>query len=467
MVWPWTTVSASTSPKGKRINGIRHTAQKKWPPKTSRQHFRSRLVVLLIMITTMIAWVGALLRLVLLSKDNRDPMSIHNPPVVAFHDAVDDRIAREIPGLEISIPMPPDGGQSDLQVVIPANLQSYFSSNISIDDSKAKGMVLLLHACTHSATKFFSPSLATCPNCVGLSEEMRIVRLVLEKGYIPVALSCVDRKSGCWNPTKDTKRIEYLLKWLREEPSSNEPLSPRKFLSTALSSSPSSQTFVMGASSGGAMAAQLVAHGVIDKGVVMVMGLGPKVVTQLQELHRQRQQSKNNGGKASSPKLYLAPMPRDKGTTQKAIQNYHTLCTNNCASAGHNPLPNSEAGDWIILDTTHCASLPVTVDFLMQRVPGMNVEAANQLIQALLEAKHMDKDSQELVVDPTRSNWRDLLLLQEEKKAVSSSSNASYYHGKFALQPGYSPLAKALHRAWAFHEYCSEVVVPALEFFEQ
>ena len=214
------------------------------------------------------------------------------------------------------------------------------------------------------------------------------------------------------------------------------------------------------------MAAQLVAHGVIDKGVVMVMGLGPKVVTQLKELHqqRERQHNRDNGGKASSPKLYLAPMPRDKGTTRKATENYQALCTN-CPSAQH-PSRNSEA-DWIILDTTHCTSLPVTVEFLMQRVPCMNVEAATQVIQALLEAKHMAKDSQELVVDPTRSNWRDLLLLQEEKKATSSGSNAFYYHDKFALQPGYSPLAKALHRAWAFHEYCSEVVAPALEFFEQ
>ena len=34
------------------------------------------------------------------------------------------------------------------------------------------------------------------------------------------------------------------------------------------------------------------------------------------------------------------------------------------------------------------------------------------------------------------------------------------------LGPGVSPLAKALHRAWAFHEYCSGVIDPALDFFE-
>ena len=36
----------------------------------------------------------------------------------------------------------------------------------------------------------------------------------------------------------------------------------------------------------------------------------------------------------------------------------------------------------------------------------------------------------------------------------------------FDLTPGISPLAKALHRAWAMHEYCSETVNHSLNFFE-
>ena len=88
------------------------------------------------------------------------------------------------------------------------------------------------------------------------------------------------------------------------------------------------------------------------------------------------------------------------------------------------------------------------------------------LIEVLREASHMDNDTQLLIVDPTKSNWRDLLLEKEAQTGAVVSSNA-FYHGKFALQPGYSPLAKALHRSWAFHEYCSEVVIPALEFFEE
>jgi len=198
----------------------------------------------------------------------------------------------------------------------------------------------------------------------------------------------------------------------------------------------------------------------MDAGVVIVMGLGPKLVSQLKELHRQQEET-DHGGKRS--KLYLAPMPRDKATTRKATQNYQALCTDLPTT-----MNNPSKSDWIVLDTTRCSSLPVTVGFLVQRVPGMNVEAAAMLVEVLREANHIDKDTQHLIVDPTRSNWRDLLLQKENRMSgVSSSSNAFYYHGKFALQPGYSPLAKALHRAWAFHEYCSEVVIPALEFFEK
>jgi hypothetical protein len=37
----------------------------------------------------------------------------------------------------------------------------------------------------------------------------------------------------------------------------------------------------------------------------------------------------------------------------------------------------------------------------------------------------------------------------------------------FDLTTGVSPLAKALHRAWAYHEHCSEAVHPAIALFEK
>jgi hypothetical protein len=302
--------------------------------------------------------------------------------------------AEVVPGIELQIPssLP---NQDAIQVVYAPTA------------SQAHGLVLLLHACTHSALKFFSSS-STCPECVGLSEELRIVRLLLEKGYIPVSVSCVNRKRGCWtNPDHDR-----ILKVLQHQLFANH-----------------SRVYAIGASSGGSFAAQLLVRGVVDGALVMVMSLGNEVVGKLH----------------SKPKpLYLAPMPRDKKTTAATINNYQYLKG-----------LNTEHKQMIILDTKSCDSLPVTRSYLQERVPGMSANIADRLISSLLQEKHLDA-SQMLIVDPTKSNWREII----------SPDNSTHWLNKFVLKPGYSPLAKALHRAWAYHEYCSEVVVPALELFE-
>ena len=35
------------------------------------------------------------------------------------------------------------------------------------------------------------------------------------------------------------------------------------------------------------------------------------------------------------------------------------------------------------------------------------------------------------------------------------------------LKPGHSPLANAFHRAWAFHENCSDVIYHSFNFIEE
>ena len=171
--------------------------------------------------------------------------------------------------------------------------------------------------------------------------------------------------------------------------------------------------FAIGASSGGAFAAQLVAEptGIVQAGLVMVMSIPNNIIPKLvQKL------------------IYLEPMPRDKGRTRLVIQNYNDLVRRS---------NNSSAS--IILDTTSCVPLPVTIEYLIQRVPGMNQQFAKALIGDLKLARHLDESSNLLLVDPTRSNWRQIV----------SPGNDTYWMDQFALRPGYSPLAKALHRAWA------------------
>eukprot|EP00585_Thalassiosira_rotula_P000892 CAMPEP_0196161024 /NCGR_PEP_ID=MMETSP0910-20130528/47124_1 /TAXON_ID=49265 /ORGANISM="Thalassiosira rotula, Strain GSO102" /LENGTH=148 /DNA_ID=CAMNT_0041425965 /DNA_START=578 /DNA_END=1024 /DNA_ORIENTATION=- len=135
-------------------------------------------------------------------------------------------------------------------------------------------------------------------------------------------------------------------------------------------------------------------------------------------------------------------MPRDKSRMEQVVKNYRDL---------------DGVRDFVILDGTTCGSIPVTTAYLIQRVPGMTTKASEELISGLKRAGHIDPSSDMLRVDPTRSDWR----------SIVSPTNSTHWLDEFDLKPGYSPLAKALHRAWAFHEYCSEAVIPALRFFEK
>eukprot|EP00980_Cylindrotheca_fusiformis_P012768 scaffold3120_cov73-Cylindrotheca_fusiformis.AAC.4 len=362
-------------------------------------------------------------KLVIEEKDNSPAQRSH--PAVSSNLDDNDSVAIEIPGMKVELPFK---DQEKIEVIYPATIGTTTTAADPKEHPSSKGLVLLLHACTHSALKFFSPSKETCPDCVGLSEELRIVRLLIREGYTPVAITCLNRKSGCWS-NADIPRVKHVL--------SQQPFSTYTTNTTRV-------VYAMGASSGGAFVAQLVVEHLVQAGLIMVMGLGPQIVTKLKALEMK-------------PILYLAPMPRDKGTTYRASQNYNELMKDH----------NANVTTTIFLDTTRCKALPVTVAYLVQRVPGMTPEVASNLIQILQREQHIDASTKMLLVDPTRSNWRDLLLVAANDNNNNSSSNSTHYAGRFALKPGYSPLAKALHRAWAFHEYCSEVVVPALRFFEE
>ena len=295
---------------------------------------------------------------------------------------------------------------------------------------KMKGIALLLHACTHNAFKFFSPSDDLCPSCLGLAEELRIVRILLSRNYATLAVTSKDQNTGCWSDN-DLPRLDIALKAFQREILSDKDNDDVKTI------------IAVGASSGGNMAAKVAVERKADAALVMVMALRPTL------------QKRFSSSIDAPPPIYLAPMPKDVGTTKRAEQNYEAMMSESFGSHAY-----------VKLDKTNCVPLAVTTSYLMGRVPGMTIESAERIVKGLKEAKHLSEDSSLLLVDPTRSNWRDILT-QMDNAANETPSVEDFLWGKFLLTPGKSPLAKALHRAWAFHEYCSESVEPALNFFER
>jgi alpha-beta hydrolase superfamily lysophospholipase len=336
------------------------------------------------------------------------------------------------------------------------------------DSSSTKGIVLLLHACTHSALKFFAPS-PTCPDCIGLSEEMRIARTVLERGYAVVAVTA-SSKGGCWGGTNDLEGIKRVLEGFRNHlmVHNTDREDYQEMVHELMTDYADPTIYALGASSGGSMAAKLVANGIAESAAVMVTSLNNELLDGISSLPE-----------PPGRKLYLAPMTRDKGTAHRVRRNYAYWMEEHSRST-HD----------VLLDETSCVPLPVTANYLWNRVPGMTLEAAEVIVEVLLEYKHLDPSTMKFIVDPTRSNWRDLFLQgdipipnslrlsqQEQEEGEGNQENANKNKSfeetssmmlweTFDLTPGISPLAKALHRAWAMHEYCSEIVELALDYFE-
>lgn len=169
--------------------------------------------------------------------------------------------------------------------------------------------------------------------------------------------------------------------------------------------------FSIGASSGGALAAELVTKQISQAAIVMVMSLSDPVVEKLRRSPRP---------------IYFAPMPRDKGTLQRVQRNFESL-RRHVDEDGRKGTGETR----YILDNESCDSRPLTPDYLVQRVSQMTREAAITLTTKLKEVGHIDPGSNMLIVDPTKSNWRNII----------SPNNSTHWLDQFALKPGYSPVS--------------------------
>ena len=196
-----------------------------------------------------------------------------------------------------------------------------------------------------------------------------------------------------------------------------------------------------GASSGGHFAAKLAIRKVVDAAMVGVMSLGPDLVDQWVQMEE-----------GKKPPIYFAPMPKDTDTLTKVEANYQTM-------------KDSGGGGPVLLDKETCQARPLDASYLNDRVEGLTMWQAQAIVNSLTEAGHIDPVTGLLVHDPTtdpstggRENWKDTLQRTCAKEGCLENQS---------LAVGASPLVKAMNRAWAFHDYCSEVTLKALTFFDK
>ncbi len=270
-----------------------------------------------------------------------------------------------------------------------------------------RGLFFIAHACTHMADDFWVRSDA-CSTCTGLAEESLIVLKALSVGFVVIAMNSSDRVSGCWGAA-DRPRVASKLRQIRGELNlTREPL------------------FALGTSSGGSFVWGMASRGEVDGAIIQVMGIDASAPI-----------------KVPLP-LILNGMKRDKGTFERMRENFSVL---------QQRLSKS------LVQFQECFPISLTVEYFHSRMPELGINRTIAIIDALVSSGDLDEESKLLTRDPTRvgNPWRDELL---QRVPVS-------YMDGISLERGRSRLAKVLHRAWAFHEYCADEVDSNLLWMER
>jgi len=240
-----------------------------------------------------------------------------------------------------------------------------------------KGLVFLAHGCSHHGTDWWDKS-ERCPKCIGLPEEKRIVARLVERDYVPLAVTAKDR---CWHK-EDITPVRKAIKIVRERLSlKTEPL------------------FAFGASSGGTFVSQL---GINASGGFMV----------------------------TAPQLLMEPQPSEANERSSAI--YFTYM----ASKGKQEMYERAVEHYrkygYNIKSRFLPPLPVTPTFFSDRIESISPETSKLMVAALREEELIDK-SGKLLENPRFFKLRKCLQkyagsdsLVEGKSPISEVMNVAF-----------------------------------------
>lgn len=281
-----------------------------------------------------------------------------------------------------------------------------------------RAVVLLLHGCAHQGTDWWPRE--HCAHCLGLPEEIRILRRVLSRGYMAVAVTSIDRESGCWT-LPDLDRVEEALAHV--------------YNSEGLASA--FPLFAFGASSGGAFVGKLADTAVVGRTLlrcripqIMATPGTPRFSTTFQ-----------NGEHDSwpAPPTLFIHMPVDSRTAHRVSTSLDELWAGSVTAA-----------------ELKCVPLPITDTFFSSRIDGISDRQSQKLANVLRDNGFLDEQGY-LREDPRGFfDWRDALWSTGVPEELDDS-----------LEPDGSKLNEEMNLAWAAHEMCATFVEEMLDFCEK
>lgn len=273
-------------------------------------------------------------------------------------------------------------------------------------------VLFLAHGCQHSATDFWAPTSAA-PQCLGLPEEVRIVKSALRAGFAVIAISSQDRLiSRCWDIDTDGPIVQKALTAFREQHN--------------LAALP---LVALGASSGGAFVLLLAGTVRFRAVISQIMAVPPPMLPE------------------PMPPTLFVHMLRDQRTASMVNKCVRKLRNSSGAAAGSGQL--------------EVRAQKPTAAFFTKRIEGLTHATATELHEALRRHKLLDADGY-LAADPRGSPWRAAIRatpgLAEKLPGPGGGAKAD------SLVPDASAVAEALNVAWAAHEIVSDGIDVMLQF---
>jgi len=279
-----------------------------------------------------------------------------------------------------------------------------------------RAVVVLLHGCAHQATDWWPRE--HCGHCLGLPEEVTIVRTVLRRGFAGMAVTSADRMSGCWTKY-DIPRVEAAVAHMYREEGLSEDV----------------PLYAFGASSGGAfvghIAKSAALRGKLRCRIPQIMAV-PGASSFSAQLP--------NGEQATwpAPPTLFIHMPRDGRTAGRVTQALRELWDGGIVAA-----------------ELHCDPQPITADFFSSRMDNVSAAQSRAMADALRQRGILN-ESGYLVEDPRAGNdWRAVLAETGVPQALEDT-----------LEPDGSRLSEEFNLAAAKHEMCATHAEAMLDFCE-
>ena len=299
-----------------------------------------------------------------------------------------------------------------------------FAYQMPPQDIQVTGLLILFHGCKHSGSDSW-PESEACPFCLGLPENMRIVKIALARGYAVVAPDSFNRKLRCWSTSVGPRRgnIDGIL--VPKIVNTIISLEPRLNNYITHSGGNPLPIYVLGASNGGAFAL-LMPHFMEIHGVVsQIRTINPDWLVL-------------SDGRRYPPTAFVH-MPRDGDTATKVQENLAALRAQGTPAEAIEILPR-----------------PVTADWLMSQSPEtFSREVAESIIDALQLNGIIHADGY-LVNNPRKDeSWR------ADIDALGLLAPQSPFRCKSC-----SALPQLLNLAYAKHEISADGMVEVFEWLE-